>query len=150
VIIEYKEKNMGDVHAEIRLVNVEVRIKFRNGLIEGQAIRHSKVRALVDTGTRTLVISETIRQELGLVFEGTRNVGLADGSRKIYPVTEALYILWTNRITTCRALVIPNLPTVLLGVIPLEDMDLIVDPVRQELAGAHGDEVFHFLGGIQL
>jgi hypothetical protein len=29
----------------------------------------------------------------------------------------------------------------LLGVIPLEFMDLIVDPVRQELVGAHGDEV---------
>jgi clan AA aspartic protease len=139
---------MGDVHAEIRLVNAEDRIRFRNGLIAEQAIRHTKVRALVDTGTRTLVISETIRQELGLVFEGTRNVGLADGTRKIYPVTESLYILWTNRLTACRALVIPNLPTVLLGVVPLEDMDLIVDPVRQELAGAHGDEVLHFIGHI--
>jgi hypothetical protein len=28
-----------------------------------------------------------------------------------------------------------------LGAIPLEDMDLIVDPKRQELIGAHGDEV---------
>jgi clan AA aspartic protease len=141
---------MGDVHAEIRLVNVEDRIKFREGLIAEQAIRHTKVRALVDTGARTLVISETIWQELGLVFEGTRSVTLTDGSRKIYPVTESLYILWTNRATTCHALVIPNAPSVLLGVIPLEDMDLIVDPVRQELIGAHGDEVVYFLGGAQL
>jgi hypothetical protein len=29
---------------------------------------------------------------------------------------------------------------ILLGAIPLEDMDLMVDPVRQELTGAHGDE----------
>jgi hypothetical protein len=28
----------------------------------------------------------------------------------------------------------------LLGVIPLEDMDLIVDPVKQELVGRHGDK----------
>jgi hypothetical protein len=27
------------------------------------------------------------------------------------------------------------------GAIPLEDMDLIIDPKRQELIGAHGDEV---------
>jgi clan AA aspartic protease len=137
---------MGDVHAEIRLVNGTDRIKFREGLIAEQEIRHTKVRALVDTGARTLVISETIRQELGLMLEGTRSVVLADGSRKIYPVTEPLYILWANRATSCHALVMPNVPTVLLGVIPLEDMDLLVDPVRQELAGAHGDEVVHFIG----
>jgi len=28
----------------------------------------------------------------------------------------------------------------LLGAIPLENMDLIVDPAGQELIGAHGDE----------
>jgi clan AA aspartic protease len=139
---------MGDVHAEIRLVNTGDRIKFRDGLITEQAIRHIKVWALVDTGARTLVISEAIRQELGLVIEGTRNAILADGSRKAFPVTEPLYILWTNCATSCHALVIPNAPTVLLGVIPLEDMDLIVDPVRQELAGAHGDEVLTFIGHV--
>jgi hypothetical protein len=30
---------------------------------------------------------------------------------------------------------------VLLGAIPLEDMDLIVNPAKGELVGAHGDEV---------
>jgi hypothetical protein len=29
---------------------------------------------------------------------------------------------------------------VLLGAIPLEDMDLMVDPVNQRLVGVHGDE----------
>jgi hypothetical protein len=32
-----------------------------------------------------------------------------------------------------------------LGAIPLEDMDLIVNPVKQELAGAHGDEIVALL-----
>jgi hypothetical protein len=80
------------------------------------------------------------------VTEGTQSAILADGTRHVYQVTEPLYILWTNRATSCRALVIPNAHCVLLGVIPLEDMDLIVDPVRQELAGAHGDEVVYFIG----
>jgi hypothetical protein len=30
---------------------------------------------------------------------------------------------------------------VLLGVIPLEFMDLIVDPVAEQLVGAHGDRI---------
>jgi clan AA aspartic protease len=139
---------MGDVHAEIRLVNAGDRIRFREGLIADQAIRHTKVRALVDTGARTLVISEAIRQELGLETEGTQGALLADGSEQDYPVTEPLYILWTNRASICRALVIPNAPTVLLGVIPLEEMDLIVDPVRQELAGAHGKKSITFIGHV--
>jgi hypothetical protein len=37
--------------------------------------------------------------------------------------------------------VLPGAEEVLLGAIPLEDMDLIVNPARQELTGAHGDEV---------
>jgi hypothetical protein len=40
---------------------------------------------------------------------------------------------------TCRPLVIPNATEVLLGAIPLEDMDLMVDPVGQKLVGRHGD-----------
>jgi hypothetical protein len=30
---------------------------------------------------------------------------------------------------------------VLLGAIPLEDMDLIINPSTQEITGAHGDEI---------
>jgi hypothetical protein len=39
------------------------------------------------------------------------------------------------------AVVIAGSDQVLLGAIPLEDMDLIVDPKRQQLVGAHGNEV---------
>jgi hypothetical protein len=42
---------------------------------------------------------------------------------------------------TIQALVVPGMREVLLGAIPLEDLDLVVDPVRQALTGAHGDEV---------
>jgi hypothetical protein len=32
-----------------------------------------------------------------------------------------------------------------LSLSPLDDMDLMVDPVRQELTGIHGDEVISIL-----
>jgi hypothetical protein len=41
---------------------------------------------------------------------------------------------------TCEPWVLPGTDEVLLGAIPLEDMDLIVDPKNQKLVGAHGDE----------
>jgi hypothetical protein len=40
---------------------------------------------------------------------------------------------------------VPGAEEVLLGAIPLEDLDLIVDPVRQELTGAHGEEALFML-----
>jgi hypothetical protein len=42
-------------------------------------------------------------------------------------------------------LVITEAQDVLLGALPLEGMDLIVDPVRKKLAGAHGDRPLHRL-----
>ena len=43
------------------------------------------------------------------------------------------------------AVVVADAKKVLLGALPLEAMDLIVDPVRQTLVGAHGDEPLHVL-----
>ena len=43
--------------------------------------------------------------------------------------------------TVVPALVIPGAEKILLGAIPLEGMDLMVNPVSQELAGIHGDDV---------
>jgi clan AA aspartic protease len=99
------------------------------------------VRALVDTGAGTLVINEEIRQKLGLGIKGLQRGTLADGASETYQVTEPVDIHWNDRETTCRAIVIPGADSILLGAIPLEDMDLIVDPKRRQLVGAHGNEV---------
>jgi hypothetical protein len=50
-------------------------------------------------------------------------------------------IRWKDRHTSCPAVVIPGAKSILLGAIPLEDMDLIINPLKQELVGAHGDVV---------
>ena len=42
-------------------------------------------------------------------------------------------------------MVIPGAERILLGAIPLEGMDLMVNPVSQELAGVHGDEVLFMI-----
>jgi hypothetical protein len=40
----------------------------------------------------------------------------------------------------CRPWVIPGAQKALLGLIPLEAMDLMVDPNGQTVVGAHGEE----------
>jgi clan AA aspartic protease len=132
---------VGIVYAEIILKNALDVGKARDGLIADEKVRGTTVRALVDTGAGTLVINEAVRRQLGLAIEGLRRAELADGGRQVYRMTEPVKIQWQNRDTVCRALVLPEAEEILLGAIPLEDMDLIVDPARQELKGAHGDEI---------
>ncbi|MDR3338118.1 MAG: hypothetical protein LBT16_13040, partial [Treponema sp.] len=54
---------------------------------------------------------------------------------------EPVEIHWEDRETTCPAIILPGADNILLGAIPLEDMDLIIDPKRPQLTGAHGSEV---------
>jgi hypothetical protein len=54
-------------------------------------------------------------------------------------------IIWKDRFSNSNPIVLPGGPETLLGVIPLEDMDLIVDTVDQKLAGKHGDKQAYFV-----
>ena len=132
---------MGFVHAEITLKNVEDVFKAKDGLIKNHEIRQATVTAMVDTGAGTLVINEKLRLQLGLGVEGERHATLANNAREKVKIAEPVRVYWKNRDTVCRPLVISGDGEILLGAIPLEDMDLIVDPARQELTGAHGDEI---------
>jgi clan AA aspartic protease len=132
---------MGTVYTEIMLKNAADMSAVQRGYMAEKDVRQCPVRALVDTGAGTLVINEAVRQQLGLEIKGLRGAYLADGLRQVCRVTEPVEIHWNNRETTCPALLLPGAEEVLLGAIPLEDMDLIVDPSARELKGAHGDEV---------
>ena len=131
---------MGNVHAEITLRNITDCGKVREGLIGEEAIRSVTVKALVDTGAMTLCINEETRQKLGVEVVKTLPVRVANGERVISHVTDPVEIVWKDRSSACRAVVIPGAELTLLGVIPLEEMDLTVNPVERELVGIHGDE----------
>jgi clan AA aspartic protease len=136
---------MGLVHAEIILRNAGDVTSVKRGYIKEPEIRQKAVTAMVDTGAATLVINEAIRQELGLTVESTYKAELADGSLQIYDLTEAVQIQWKNRDAICRAVLVPHANEILLGAIPLEAMDLIINPSKQELVGAHGDTAVYML-----
>ena len=132
---------MGIVYADITLKNSGDINNVKRGYIAEKEVRIVSVTAMVDTGAGTLIISESIRNKLGLEIIGLRGVTVAGGERKTCQVTEPVNIQWKDRDTDCRAVVLPGEGDVLLGAIPLEDMDLIVNPGKQELVGAHGDEI---------
>ena len=135
---------MGIVHAEITLKNVGDVINVRRGFIKEPEIRQTVIQAVVDTGAMTLVINEQLRQELGLGVVGSRVATLANNVKETVKVAETVEVHWRNRSMTCQPWVVGAGRT-LLGAIPLENMDLIVDPSAQELVGAHGEEEVGYL-----
>jgi clan AA aspartic protease len=134
---------MGLVYEKITLKNAIDVGAYTRGIINEADIRQVNVSAMVDTGAEMLVINEAMRQELGLEVRGEKRVSLADQSAKISRFTEPVEIHWKNRHTVTQALVLDGATEVLLGAIPLEGLNVIVDPGNQQLMGAHGDEVIY-------
>ena len=136
---------MGTFKEEITLENLTDWGLAEHGYIEEAQIRRLTVEAMPDTGAWTLVINEDTREKLGLTIKGSVKSSLADGKASNYPITEPVRIQWKDRSTELPAVVVAEAKNVLLGALPLEGMDLIVDPVNKQLVGAHGDQALHVL-----
>ncbi len=90
-----------------------------------------EVDALVDSGAVHLCIPEHIRIQLELDEIDKKEVTLADGSKKLIPYVGPIEIKFKNRVGFAGALVMGDQP--LLGVIPMEDMDLVIIPDKKIL-----------------
>ena len=86
-------------------------------------------------------INEETREKLGLRVMGTLDTTLAGGGKVPSQVTERVEIRWKDRDSSCKAVVLPGEADVLLGALPLEEMDLMVHPKTREVVGAHGDTI---------
>ena len=131
---------MGNVYAEITIKNSGDLARVQYGYISDSDVRSATVTALVDTGATSIIIPEDLREKLGLSTVETRIANLAGGARIECKFTEPVWIHWKDRKVVCSAIVLPQ-GKVLLGAIPLEFMDLVVDTKRQELIPAHGEEI---------
>jgi clan AA aspartic protease len=136
---------MSTFKAEITLENPRDAGNAVEGIINEAKVRRLTVDALVDTGAWTLVINEATRAKLGLhvLYPDTSEV--ADGAVVTGFVTEGVNIHWKDRQTCCNAFVLSNETEVLFGALPLEGMDLLVDPKRERLIGAHGDKTLRIV-----
>ena len=130
---------MGSVYAEITVRNAFDIECAHVGQITENNVRTVTLTAIVDTGATTLVINEDTFNTLGLSVVETRNINVASGAKVECKVTSPVCIQWKGRQATVNAVMLPQ-GKPLLGVIPLEFMDMIVDPIRRELVGAHGNE----------
>ena len=117
------------VYSEIELINAGDLEAAKHRYIKSDDIRKIKVNALVDSGAYILVISEDVRLQLGLDIIDHRVTEYANGEIEEVPVASPIEIRFANRRTVTDAMVIGK--QVLLGAIPMEAMDVIINPRLQ-------------------
>jgi len=122
---------MGIVYAELELSNAMDRALYRRGNLPEKEIRKIIVTALVDSGAYMMVIPDKIRLQLGLEIVGYELVEMANGVQEKVAIGEPVEVHFENRKATVDVLVVGN--DVLLGAIPMEAMDVLINPRLQKL-----------------
>ncbi len=133
---------MGRVLTEATIENIEDLWAVKRGLLPGnQARRIAVPDALVDTGATLLSLPTRLIRQLGLNKTGTKRVtsstGLAEAA-----IYDAVRLTIQGRSCTMDVMEVPDDVPVLIGQIPLEHLDLVVDSRTRTLIGnpAHGGE----------
>jgi len=124
---------MGTVYADIELINADDLALARRSILNKDEVKHMTVSMLVDSGAYMMAINETIQEQLQLPFKEKRKAILNDGSVVEHDVVGPLEIKFKNRTAVCNALVLQGDTEPLLGVIPMEEMDVLIHPRNQEL-----------------
>ena len=124
---------MGLVYAEIKLINSDDIALNRRGYLKKEEIREMQVTAMVDSGATMLAINENIKNQLGLVAIYKQSAQLADGTYLDLEVVGPVEVRFENRISTCNAMVLPGDSEILLGAIPMEEMDVLIHPKENRL-----------------
>ena len=124
---------MGLVYAEVELINGADLILAKRNIIGQDEIKRMPVKMLVDTGSYMMAINETIQEQLQLQFVEKRKAQTANGHVEEYEVVGPVEVKFKNRRCNVDAMVLPGDNEPLLGAIPMEDMDVLIHPQRQEL-----------------
>jgi clan AA aspartic protease len=129
----FKLFTVGHIHVDIELINEEDMGMARRSLMDPDDIRKITVSALVDTGALMMSINENIQEYLQLPIVETRRLELANGKMLECPIGAPLVVRFKDHTAHCSAVILPGNSEPLLGAIPLEEMNVIIDPQRQEL-----------------
>ena len=123
------------VHAEIELVNGDDLALVRKNIIDIDEVRRMNLNMLVDTRAFLMAINESIQEQMQFPLVDKRKLVLANGEIEEFDLVGPVIVKFQDRSSTCSALVLKGNTEPLLGAIPMEDMDVIVHPSRQELVG---------------
>jgi clan AA aspartic protease len=124
---------MGIFRQKVKIINADDLALVNRGYLEQKAVREMDIPFLIDTGAYMMCINEQIQQQMQFTEREEHEVQLADGSYCAMMLVGPVEIQIFNRRTVADALVLPGDSEPLFGSIPLEALDLIVDPLEGAL-----------------
>jgi predicted aspartyl protease len=126
---------MGKVIVSARIENLQDSYEAEKGVLPAGDVRTVEVSdALVDTGATMLSLPRRLIAQLGLTRRRTRTARTAAGVVS-FGIYGAVRLTVQGRDCIIEAAEIPDECPVLIGQIPLEGLDFVVDPVGQRLIG---------------
>ena len=133
---------VGRVTTSVRVENLEDLLSVRAGRLASDQVRRVEImEALVDTGATMFAMPRRYIEQLGLQKMRERSIITADGvkSTSIY---DAVRLTIMGRDCTVEVREVPDVAPALVGQIPLEVLDLVVNPLAGTLTGnpEHGGE----------
>ena len=135
-------KTTGNVLVTAKIENLQDLLDVERGTLSQDQVRFVEVsNALVDTGATMLSLPKRFIQELSLVRFRTRRVRTVAGVIEV-GIYGAVRLSIQDRDFTTDVAEVPDDCPVLIGQIPLEALDFVVDPCGQKLIGnpEHGGE----------
>lgn len=138
-----EQEEMGRVTTEATVENIhDLWDKDQGRIAEDQVRRLVIPDALVDTGATLLSLPTRIIGQLGLMKSGTRRVTPSHGGATEANMYSAVRLTIMGRDCTMDVMEVPDNVPALIGQIPLEHLDFVVDLRSRTLIGnpAHGGE----------
>ncbi|MHC4401339.1 MAG: aspartyl protease family protein [Planctomycetota bacterium] len=133
---------MGRVTVPARIENLEDVYQADRGALPAAEVRSVEVAdALVDTGATLLSVPRRLVQKLGLKRTRSRTARTSAGTVE-FGIHQAVRLTVEGRDCIVEVAEIPDTCPVLIGQIPLEGLDFVIDPKGQKLMGNpdHGGE----------
>jgi len=127
---------MRQVHVRVVLTNHREVVMARLGQFDVNQVHRYETEALIDTGAVRSTIPPAVADRLGLFRLGHTDAKYADGRVEEVDVTEAIAIEILGREAVTTAMVLGE--QILLGVIVLEELDLMADCHRNRLVPSQG------------
>jgi predicted aspartyl protease len=122
---------MGEVKIKVKLKNYGSSWAAKKGFIDQSEVETSEVDMLVDTGAVMIFLPQDEVEKLGLVPESKIVVTYADERKEERWVAKGLEVTILNRSMVTDCIIGPPLCEPLLGQLVLEELDLMVDSLKQ-------------------
>jgi hypothetical protein len=115
---------MKKVYANIEIFNANDISFARKGFAQESPLKSIETRCIVDFNTKMFCINQIIQDKLEFPVIERKIFRMNDSTLKEFEIVSDVIVKFENRQTSCRALVLPSNEELILGMIPLNGLDV--------------------------